>query len=99
MAAAENDDAGADGFCALSEYPTNLDIFGDSGEEKPIVQSFGNPALLLGHVAKVNSAMAIRYGMIVAPIGGLTDEFESFAGSEMLVSIVAPVDPSGRFAF
>jgi hypothetical protein len=58
----------------------------------------GNPALSLGDVVKVKSAMAIRHGVIVAPIGGLADEFERFARSDMLVGIVAPIDPSGRFA-
>jgi hypothetical protein len=42
--------------------------------------------------------MAIRHGVTVAPTGGLADEFKRFARSEMLIGIVAPVDPSGRFA-
>jgi len=61
----ENHDARTDEFCAPSEYPTNSDIFGNGGETKPIVQRFGNPALSLGDVAKVDTAMAIRYGVIV----------------------------------
>ena len=94
----ENHDARTDEFCAPSEYPTNLDLFGNGGETKPIVQRFGNPALSLGDVAKVNTAMAIRYGVIVAPIGGLADELECLARSDMFIGIVSPVDPRRRFA-
>jgi len=57
-----------------------------------------SPALSLGDVAKVNTAMAIRHGVIVAPIGGLANKFECFARSEMFIGIIASVDPSGRFA-
>ncbi len=39
----ENHDAGADEFRAPSEYPTSLDLFGNGGETKPIIQRFGNP--------------------------------------------------------
>jgi len=45
-----------------------------------------------GDVAKVNFAMAIRHGVIIAPIGGLADELECFARSDMFVGIMAPVD-------
>jgi hypothetical protein len=94
----ENHDARTDEFCAPSENPTSLDLFGNGAETKPIVQRFGNPALSLGDVAKVNTAMAIRYGVIVAPIGGLADKFECFARSDMFIGIIASVDASGRFA-
>ena len=94
----ENHDAGANEFRAPSEYPTSLDLFGNGGETKPIIQRFGNPALSLGDVAKVKTAMAIRYGVIVAPIGGLADELECLARSDMFIGIVSPVDPRRRFA-
>jgi hypothetical protein len=98
MAVVENHDAGADEFCAPAENPANLDLLGDGGEPKPVVQRLGNPAVSLGNVAEVNAAMVIGHGVVITPIGGLADELKCLARSDVLIGIVAAIDPSGRFA-
>ena len=98
MAAVENDDTGADEFRAPSEYPTNLNLYGNGPERKPVIQRFGNPAVLLGDVPEVDSAMGIRHGVIVVPISALADKLECFARSDVLTRIDAKVDSTGRFA-
>ena len=42
----------------------------------------------------MNSAVAIRHGVIVALIGGLADKLGCFARSDKLIGIAAPIDPS-----
>jgi hypothetical protein len=62
----EDDDAGADVFCAPMEEPAAFDIFDNDREAKSIVQRISNPTMLLRDITEVNSAMVIRHGVIAA---------------------------------
>jgi hypothetical protein len=62
----EDDDAGADVFCAPTEEPAVYDIFDNDREAKSIVQRISNPMMLLRDITEVNSAMVIRHGVIAA---------------------------------
>ena len=76
----EDDDAGADVFCAPEE-PARFDIFDNDREAKSIVQRISNPMMLLRDITKVNSTMVIRHGVIAGRIDGPADELKCLARS------------------
>jgi hypothetical protein len=92
----ENDDTGADELCAPPENAT-LDLFGNGSETKPIVQCLGDPPVSLGDIAKMNAAMMIRHGVIIALVGGLANELKCLARPDVFIDIFAAIDPSRRF--
>jgi hypothetical protein len=72
----EDDNAGADEFCAPTEEPARFDIFDDDREAESVVQRISDPMMLLRDITKVNSAMVIRHGVIAARIGRPADELK-----------------------
>jgi hypothetical protein len=94
----EDDNAGANEFCAPTEEPARFDIFDNDREAKSIVQRVCNPMMLLRNITEVNSAMVIRHGVIAARIGRPADELKCLARSEVFIGITAAINPVGRFA-
>ena len=71
----EDDDAGADVFCAPGE-PARFDIFDNDREAKSVVQRISNPMMLLRDITEVNSTMVVRHGVIAARIGRPADKLK-----------------------
>jgi hypothetical protein len=62
-----------------------------------VVDSIGDPKMLLGNVAEVNAAMIISDGMMIAALCPVTNKFDRIAPSHMIVDITAAVNAGRRF--
>ena len=61
-AVVEDDDAGADVFCAPTEEPARFDIFDNDREAKSIVQRISNPMMLLRDIMPPESIIGSTAG-------------------------------------
>jgi hypothetical protein len=57
-----------------------------------IVDSMGDPTMLLGDVAEVNATMVIRDGVIVSSVCTVPDEIDPIARSYLIVDVTAAID-------
>jgi hypothetical protein len=76
----EDDDAGADVFCAPGSQP-GLTFSTMTARRSPSSSASANPMMLLRDITEVNSAMVVRHGVIAARIGRPADELKCLARS------------------
>ena len=96
-AVVDDDDAGADEFCAATENPAEPNIIDNDSEAKSIVQGLCDPTMLLRDKTEMNSAMIIRHGVMAARIGGPADELKCLARSQMFIRVTPAINPIRRF--
>src|SRR5262245_65923463 len=88
----------AAGLRGRTNDAANLNLVYDRNQPTPVIDSGGNPIMLLGHVTEVDAAMPKRYGVFVALIGEFANELDRLARANLLVDIAAAIKYLRRFA-